>query len=317
MRLLNFLYTNNLKIWEFDKEALQCFCLEQAPIAERQDVSEDRNFETKWTPPSKPNFSNCLCITFAILFFLLPSLASAFTLFPRDSQHFNVGPEAYYLHRSKEGKSKQKGWLYGVRGTYERLRCEGGFYWAVDGGWAKGDLKGHTKSGKTLKSTLSDWQVEGRLGYAFSLNRFPSLQFIPYGGYGYLQSKNTFKKPAIPCTYRESFDYGALGVYVWWRASYCLKAGIHFKEAWMNTAKCKVSNDPDYDHLTLHIGNKNQYEVELPVIYQVCCKGKNITFLIAPFFRYRHLGFQENYPFDHFDTQFRLYGIKTQLLLSY
>lgn len=263
-------------------------------------------------------FSNFL--VFTLFVFSIPSFASAlvvFNPFPKGSQHLYAGPEFYHLRRSKEGGSKQKGWLYGFRGTYERLRCEGGLYYAIDGGVAKGDLNGHTGSGKKLNSTIRDWQIEGRVGYAFSLARLPRVQYVPYAGYGYFHSKNSFKRPAIPFTYREHFDYGALGIYVWWKSSLCLKAGIHFKAAWMNDAKCKVSHDPEHHHLTLYIGNKKQYEVELPVVYRTCVKGKEINILAAPFFRFRHLGFQENYPFDHFDTRFHLYGIKAQLVFSY
>jgi hypothetical protein len=55
------LYPNNLKNWEFDKEAPQNFCLERMIIAERQGMSEDKNFVAKRTS-TKTNFSSCLGI---------------------------------------------------------------------------------------------------------------------------------------------------------------------------------------------------------------------------------------------------------------
>jgi DNA polymerase V len=54
-------YPNNLKNGEFDKETAQNFCLERMTIAERQGVSEDKNFDAKPTQ-SKTNFSSCLGI---------------------------------------------------------------------------------------------------------------------------------------------------------------------------------------------------------------------------------------------------------------
>ena len=52
---------NSLKNREFDKEAHQNFCLERMTIAERQGMSEDKNFDAKPTQ-SKTNFSSCLGI---------------------------------------------------------------------------------------------------------------------------------------------------------------------------------------------------------------------------------------------------------------
>jgi len=57
-------YANNLKNWNFDKEATQNFCLERATIAARQGASEDRNSELKPTP-SKTDSSSYLRIKFA------------------------------------------------------------------------------------------------------------------------------------------------------------------------------------------------------------------------------------------------------------
>ena len=55
------LYLNNLKNGDFDKEAPHNFRLERMTIAERQGMSEDKNFAAKPTP-SKTNFSSCLDI---------------------------------------------------------------------------------------------------------------------------------------------------------------------------------------------------------------------------------------------------------------
>lgn len=53
---------NNLKSWDFDKEASQNFCPERATIAKRQGTSDDENSEAK-PIPSTTNFSSCLGVT--------------------------------------------------------------------------------------------------------------------------------------------------------------------------------------------------------------------------------------------------------------
>ena len=55
------IYPNNLKSWEFDKEAPQNFRPDLVTIAERQGTSEDGNSEAKPTR-SKTNISSCLGI---------------------------------------------------------------------------------------------------------------------------------------------------------------------------------------------------------------------------------------------------------------
>ncbi len=55
------IYRNNLENREFDKEATQNFCLERMTIAERQGMSEGKNFESKPTR-SKTDFPSCFGI---------------------------------------------------------------------------------------------------------------------------------------------------------------------------------------------------------------------------------------------------------------
>ena len=56
-------HPNNLKNREFDQEAPQNVCSEQAAIAERQDASESKHSEAKPTP-SKTDFSSYLGVLF-------------------------------------------------------------------------------------------------------------------------------------------------------------------------------------------------------------------------------------------------------------
>jgi len=59
--LFNFVYRNNLKNREFDKEASQNSHLERATLVRAQGASEDENFEKKPTS-SKTDSSGCFGI---------------------------------------------------------------------------------------------------------------------------------------------------------------------------------------------------------------------------------------------------------------
>ncbi len=252
-------------------------------------------------------------VFFAFLISLFFSTELTAVSVPCKPHAFSLGPEVYYLKRTKEGGSWQDGWLYGVSGTYERWPCKG-FYWAADGYWATGEIEGKTASGNRLKSTLTQSQIEGRLGYSYCFNCCKSLFLAGYGAYGYFSNENSFKKPSpIPCTFNDNFDYGALGILTQWHFRECWSAGLHFKALFMNESKCNVTDDPDYQNLTQIIGCENQYELYLPLTYSFCWNGFRAETILSPFYRYRHFGFQENFPFDYFDTTYHIYGAKLTL----
>ncbi len=74
------IYQNNLKNQEFEKEAPQNSCLEQATIADKQGAREDKNSEVKLTQ-SKTDSLDCLGITEQNTFFsAIPGQADPFLL---------------------------------------------------------------------------------------------------------------------------------------------------------------------------------------------------------------------------------------------
>src|SRR5690242_19205652 len=117
------------------------------------------------------------------LIFAIPLQAFQFTAL-EGPYYLSVGPEMYYSLRNKEGGSKQSGFLYGAHFTFER-RAPCKFYWGLDGYIARGTMWGHTGSGAKLKSTLTDTQFEGTLGYTFHKRMNHCLSFTPFVGYGY------------------------------------------------------------------------------------------------------------------------------------
>jgi hypothetical protein len=232
--------------------------------------------------------------------------------------HFvSLGPEIYYLKRKKEGGSFQDGMLYGVHGTYERLRhC--GFYWAADGYYATGCIEGETKSGKPLKSNLTDSQIEGRLGYSLCYSFCPKLRLIPYAGYGYFRSVNDFKKPSpLLLKFTDEFQYVAGGAMLIIDINPNWDAGVHYKYKYPWEPKCRVSRDPENETLTLNVGTEYQYEIEIPIRYHRCWKGRNIGITLAPFHRFTHYGAQANFPSDVIDTRFRIWGARCMLRAAF
>lgn len=223
---------------------------------------------------------------------------------------FSAGPEVYRITREKKGGSAQDGWMIGIHGTYERLHHYG-FYWAIDGYWAKGNIEGETRSGKILKSDLTDRQIEGRFGYSLCFPICQKLRFVPYGGYGSFNSINKFKKPSpIPFKSETNFDYWLGGIITLYDISSCWDMGINLKYKYPLEPKSKISDDPDYDDMKLHIGTEIHYEIEVPFRYYHCWRGKNASVSFTPFYRFRHYGEQENSPFDSIDTRFHIAGAR-------
>lgn len=266
------------------------------------------------------NHNNKILIFFAFLviqtFFIEKSFALNLNIL-KEPQIVYLGPEVYYLKRTKEGGSKQDGWMFGGRVLYER-RKSCGFYWAVNGLYAYGNINGKTSSGRILKSTLTEAEIEGRLGYTFCFKFCSSFSFTPYGGYGRYYCKNDFKHPSpLTCTYRDSFDYGIGGFIATKRFNPNFETSLDFSFKQMFTGKSSISHDPEYGHVCLKIRNEIQYEVAVPVIYTTCWKNRVLKLYAAPFYRYRHFGGLLNFPFDFIDTEFRSYGLRFMVYLSY
>src|SRR6187431_474501 len=68
----------------------------------------------------------------------------------------SIGPEGYWVERSKAGGTKQSGAMWGVRATYERLKRYG-WYLGADILWATGTLNGRSGAENSkIRSNLTD-----------------------------------------------------------------------------------------------------------------------------------------------------------------
>lgn len=232
------------------------------------------------------------------IFFLLPSYLLAHTL--------SLGPEAYYVERTRATGANQTGVLYGGQIGYNRIK-KWTTYWGVDAYYASGILHGeNTSTGRPLKSSLTDWQIEGRVGF--------TLPYITlFGGYGYLEERINFMPPSrTTFHYREAIEYIVCGFLSRLNITPLFSMGLNAKAKWMTQGKSHVSNDPNNDPISLLMNNEWQYRIELPFNY-VVKKGFEASFI--PFYEFRHYGGHESYPYDFIDTQYQIWG--TQVNLAY
>lgn len=226
--------------------------------------------------------------------------------------HFSVGPEVYWLKRSRDGGTKQSGWMGGAHFNYQRLgRYK--WYWGIDAGYAKGTLKGRTGNDEKLKSAFTDQHIEGRFGYSLQgkCNFIPS--FTPFIGFGYFQDTNKFHAPSpMLLKFITTYRYFAFGFLASITPTDFLSLGLNFEGRAMIHARSKVTHDPDFDDASMIVGEKCNYRIEAPITWRC---AERFTLALSPFYEYRQYGNRENHPFDFFDTKFRLYG--ATLFFSY
>ena len=213
------------------------------------------------------------------------------------------------MKRKSHGGSWQKGTLYGLRGGYQRRKCWG-IYWAADALYSFGDLSGRTRSGKPLESHMYETQLEGRAGYSLGYRGgYCCPTVTPYVGYGYLHSINKFHHPtAITCHFRNRVEYFAAGFLSRISLGECLRIGVDGKVKWMVEGKRKIANDPFIDDFYMQMENEIHYEINVPVAFCTCWWGQPVEINFTPFYRLRHYGGKENFPFDLADTRFYLWG---------
>ena len=226
-----------------------------------------------------------------------------------------LGPEAYYIDRRKEGGTRQDGVLFGIRGKVDRiLPCA--FYLGAEGAFATGISKGHTGGGASIRSRMSDYQYEGRIGYTFPWTFGVCGTITPYFVYGQYVGMNDFLDPSpITLRYRNSYRYGGGGMITKFEIGSCLTAGFQWSITTSLNPHSTITEDPIEDDQTLIMEEKVQYAFEVPVQYKRCMCGGIFEVGITPFIRLRHYGGRENFPTDFFTTKFYIYG--SRLDLSY
>lgn len=226
----------------------------------------------------------------------------------------SIGPEGYWVKRTKAGGTKQTGVLWGARATFERIKRYG-WYVGADILWATGTLNGRSGADNhKIRSTLTDTNFEARFGYTLQRKSDCGFLFTPYFGVGYFRETNNFSHPTpIPVHFRNTFSYLPLGFLSHVYLTPKFGAGFNFKVRYLYQHNNKVTRDPEHKSLNIHYQEHLQYRAELPLTYDTCICNRLWRISCVPFYEYRKYGSLANYPFDFIETKFQLYGAYLQL----
>lgn len=254
----------------------------------------------------------------------LSQLLGAFIIFSGVSQAsllVNGGMEFYYFERKKAGGTHQENILEGGRLIIERMEPFG-IYGGINAFWGGGKISGFNALGKKLVSEISDFIIDGRLGYTFISGPSYQSMFTVFGGYGYFHETNSFIEPSpMRYTSTDTFNYLLFGFLSGHNFNSMVSIGLNFEVKFMLNGESKISDDPPFDDLTLHMTNEIQARVEIPFSYRFFlfqsllrypCRGAWEA-QVVPFYEYRHFGGREDFPFDFIDTQFNLVGVRLGL----
>ena len=229
----------------------------------------------------------------------------------------SIGPEVYYVKRTREGGSEQDGCLFGARLGYNYIRRYA-FYLGCDGLYAEGTLRGEGKDGKKLKSNLSDANLEGRIGYTFESKCCYHPSFTPFFGFGYFWEINKYKHPSpLTVHFHNHFTYIPVGFLSRVFINPCLSIGLNLKARILLEGKTQVKHDAECEDSELTYEEMPHYRVEVPISYYFDWCDIEMGAILEPFYEYRHYGHRANYPFDFLDTKFRLYGANLRLLFVF
>ncbi len=235
-----------------------------------------------------------------ILFLALISTVPAVA----NPHYFSLGPEVYSLKREREGGTRQRGTLYGLRGSYDYL-ARYKFYIGFEGAYARGTLNGKTGGGDKLRSRFSDSMLEGRLGYTLQSLSGCCGWVTPFVGGGYFWENNDYVKPSPKhLRFRNRYGYFALGCLSGTTIKPGFDLGLYATARFSIQGKVHVSHDPDGEPLTLKYEQKVNCRIALPLTYGC----EKMDFALVPFYEYRHYGRRNAFPFDFLDTRIKVYG---------
>ncbi len=237
----------------------------------------------------------------------------------RGPHRISVGPEIYFMQRCKRGGSKQRGFLYGGRFSYDRIR-RSALYWGGDILYAVGNLCGHNSDSEELRTCKRDFEVEGRLGYTLKKKWGCCYWLTPYFGGGFFQGTNQFIDPS-PMQYKviNRYPFISLGFLSRVDINALFGIGVDFKAKYSIGACSKITGDadPNVDHARFVIEDKFSYDVDVPLYFNTCICAKKVDIRFVPFYRFRHYGAHENFPFDFIDTRFHMYGARLMFSLCF
>jgi hypothetical protein len=230
---------------------------------------------------------------------------------------FTLAPEFSHLERTRKGGTKQDGWLVGAKFNYDHIKRYK-IYWGVEALYSSGELRGKNREKDRIHSYFSNAWAEANIGYTLASKCAPYYSFTPYIGGGYFWDRNHFHRPSpLEVRFSTRFWYGSFGFLSHARVFRCFSAGLNarFKLPW--EPKCTISGDPDHGKTSQQVGERLFFRIELPLVYTAPLFCNALQIGLMPFYESRVFGGRENYPFDFFETKYRIYGIDLQFIYAY
>jgi hypothetical protein len=240
-----------------------------------------------------------------LYFFLFFILATA-SLNASSCIEIKGGPLLEHLKRIRDGGSRQSGDLYGFECLVARRPLRG-IYFCCLYRYEEGYLYGQTGFGDALISKKTDQAFEGALGYTLPVKN--TLTCTPFVGKGRIFAKNSFEIPSpIEACFDVRYNYWAGGFRADWKMNAEFSLGFLAKGIFSEGATCKVVDPEEEESKSLIVEDELSWEIELPLVH--CSKKLDgrLRVGLTPFYRYRHWGGHENYPYNFFDTKFYILG---------
>lgn len=250
-----------------------------------------------------------------LIFLVLYSLQiDAFCI--KGPHQFSVGPEVGYLHRSREGGSKQDGALCGFNVKYERVRrCA--LYWCAQYTASWSDLNGNNAAGDEITSRFFEQQGEGRFGYNYQWKTGRKFYILPSVGYGYYRQTNRYVAPSpVEVRFNDYFPYSSFGLQIGCDITCFTSIGFLVKADWVLEGKSKI-DDPEEEPFTISFEEKWQYDFELPITHRRQLGRRCLYYVFTPFVRLRHFGGLPGFPMDYADTRYYNYGARFSLAYDF
>lgn len=227
------------------------------------------------------------------------------------------GEESYYLWRTREGGSKQRGRLDGIHTGIDRIKRYG-WYIGADYQYATGLLNGRGSNDTKLHSHFTDKIVEGRAGYTLKKRGEKKPFFTPFLGWGYFHEVNNFLPPS-QSIYKSTdvFNFAVVGFLSGTNITTLISVGINFKARFMQNAKSKITDDPDGDNVKLKMEDEILCRLDIPITFMPCSSFFKLGGQLMPFYEFRHFGGREGYPFNFRDTKFQIVGLRLALVREF
>lgn len=230
----------------------------------------------------------------------------------------------------KQGKLKNDGWLYGIRGNYDFIPANN-IYLGLEIGYKAGDMRGKLKDSPYFslnpdtqlleiddktKSQYSDFWAEGRIGFNFGCLNAYSGYIAPYFVIGYEREQDDYISPSpLDLDYKLYYGYLGAGLISSMGLIENLRVGVNCKFKWLFNYSSKTGGEDYIKDKKISCGSCFHWSIEIPIDYYIT---PNIFIGIVPFYEYKNYKRHEyNLEENKKKVDFNMYGGIVQLGYSF